>query len=175
MQDLRRTPALGQTSSGSNSHIYSTSVNHEETGQWATQGSQPATSGSVQSGPPCTDKGQAASGGSPQCFSSAGTQTPDFKIVVGKGTRSYGSLVLKDVVERLLQERSLPVRVDPNNDGRLIVAGTDLTAFVELQRQDQRRSRYMQIARWQYALVLAGVSALLSATYIIPLTLKHAT
>ena len=99
---------------------------------------------------------------------------PDLVIVVGKGSRSFGSAVLKQLVEEMLQDRGLPCTTDPQNEGRLIVAGTKLAAYVEQQRREQDRSSYWQIARWQYAAVGAGLSALLSM-YIVPLTLKHAS
>ena len=98
---------------------------------------------------------------------------PDLVIVVGKGLRSMGSAVLKQLVEAMLQERGLPCKVDFQNEGRLIVAGKELAAYVEQQRQEQDRSSYWQIAKWQYAAVGAGLSTLLSM-YIVPLTLKHA-
>ena len=98
---------------------------------------------------------------------------PDLVIVVGKGSRSMGSAVLKQLVEDMLRDRGLPCTIDPRNEGRLIVAGKRLAAYVQQQRQEQDRSSYWQIARWQYAAVGAGLSALLSM-YIVPLTLKHA-
>ena len=98
---------------------------------------------------------------------------PDLVIVVGKGSRSMGSAVLKQLVDDMLRDRGLPCIVDPRNEGRLIVAGNELAAYVQQQRQEQDRSTYWQIARWQYAAVGAGLSALLSM-YIVPLTLRHA-
>lgn len=98
---------------------------------------------------------------------------PDLVIVVGKGSRSMGSAVLKQLVEDMLRDRGLPCSLDPHNEGRLIVAGKELAAYVQQQRQEQDRSSYWRIARWQYAAVGAGLSALLSM-YIVPLTLKHA-
>ena len=98
---------------------------------------------------------------------------PDLVIVVGKGSRSMGSAVLKQLVGDMLQDRGLPCTVDPRNEGRLVVAGKKLAAYVQRQRQEQDRSSYWRIARWQYAAVGAGLSALLSM-YIVPLTLKHA-
>ena len=98
---------------------------------------------------------------------------PDLVIVVGKGSRSMGSAVLKQLVEDMLQDRGLPCTVDLQNEGRLIVAGKELAAYVEQQRQEQDRTSYWHIAKWQYAAVGAGLSTLLSM-YIVPLTLKHA-
>ena len=114
--------------------------------------------------------------GSEVCVRSDSTEArppPDLVIVVGKGSRSMGSAVLKQLVEDMLRDRGLPCSVDTRNEGRLIVAGKKLAAYVQQQRQEQDRSSYWQIARWQYAAVGAGLSALLSM-YIVPLTLKHA-
>lgn len=123
----------------------------------------------------CADAGRHISSEPDQDSSSSRAEQPPLVIVVGKGSRSHGSSVLKQLVENVLRDRGMPCSADPSNDGRLIVAGEDLAAYVELQRQDQHRSRYLQVARWQYLLVGAGFSALLSATYIVPLILEHAT
>ena len=109
-----------------------------------------------------------------QSDSASSSQLPALTIVVGRGNRSYGTSVLKSVVEAMLQERGIPCSVAPRNAGRLIVVGEDLAAYAEQQRGELRKRTYQQLTRWQYGLVGGGLSVLLSATYLVPLILEHA-
>lgn len=141
--------------------------------QRAAQQSSPG--GTTQRGVPSrNDRQHSAGEHKSQSDSASSSQVPALIVVVGCGNRSYGTAVLKSVVEAMLQERGIPCSVAPHNEGRLIVVGKDLAAYAEQQQGELRKRTYQQLTRWQYGLVGGGLSVLLSATYLVPLILEHA-
>lgn len=101
-----------------------------------------------------------------------GVDLQDLEIVVGQGKRSHGSSVLRDTVEAILNSKNLRFRQHANK-GRLVVPREALRTYVEAQKNVEYESRFFHMASMQYVVVALGLSAVLSAVYVVPLILKH--
>lgn len=95
------------------------------------------------------------------------------EIVVGKGQGSHGASVLRDAAEDILSSKGIAFQQHPNQ-GRLLVPSEELRRFVEAQKDSEFRNRFFHMATMQYVVVGLGLSAVLSAFYVVPLILSHA-
>ncbi|BDA40909.1 probable pentatricopeptide repeat-containing protein At1g0 at N-terminal half [Coccomyxa sp. Obi] len=125
----------------------------------------------VQSRDGRTDTASRSEGGDSGDASQVAVQ--DLEIVVGKGQRSHGASVLRDAAEEILSSKGIAFQQHPNQ-GRLLVPSEELRRYVEAQKNSEFRNRFFHMASMQYVVVGLGLSAVLSALYVVPLILDHA-
>ena len=97
----------------------------------------------------------------------------DLEIVVGQGKRSHGMSVLRDAAVEILSSKGIDLQQHPNK-GRLVVPSDALRRYVVAQKESEYKSRFFHMASMQYVVVGLGLSAVLSAIYVVPLILDHA-
>lgn len=97
----------------------------------------------------------------------------NLEIVVGTGQHSHGAAVLRDTVADILSSKGIAFQ-QHRNRGRLLVRGEDLRRYVEAEKNSEYRNRFFHMASMQYFVVGLGLSAVLSAIYVVPLILTHA-
>lgn len=81
--------------------------------------------------------------------------------------------VLRDAAIEILNSKGIAFQQHPNK-GRLVVPSDALRRYVEAQKESEFKSRFFHMAGMQYMLVALGLSAVLSAMYVVPLILDHA-
>lgn len=97
---------------------------------------------------------------------------PGLAIIVGQGKHSFGPSKLKDAVSDLLESKGI-AHEEGSNPGVVFVTGSALQDYMKKQKDAEYVGRVLQMVRMQQVLVVLGLSAILSAAYVVPVILSH--